>query len=262
MKKVFKIALLALIVLALATSCEKKDESSSNLLETVQKRGELYIGTEGTWAPWTYHDESENLIGFDVEVATRIAEIMGLTPVFFESEWDGLFAGLNSGRYDMVANGVEVTDERAEAYDFSEPYAYINTVIIVRDDNDDIKSFEDLDGKTTANTLASTYSLLAESYGAEATGVDSLADTILLVEQGRVDATLNADVSFFDYMNVHPDAPLKIVAETDTPSRVAIPVRKGEPEFLEAVNNAIEQLRESGELSEISIKYFGSDVTE
>ena len=129
-------------------------------------------------------------------------------------------------------------------------------------DNDDIKSFEDLEGKTTANTLASTYSLLAESYGAKATGVDSLADTILLVEQGRVDATLNADVSFFDYMKVHTDAPLKIVAETDTPSKVSIPVRKGEPEFLEAIDDAIAQLRESGELREISIKYFGSDVTE
>lgn len=63
-------------------------------------------------------------------------------------------------------------------------------------------------------------------------------------------------------MKVHTDAPLKIVAETDTPSKVSIPVRKGEPEFLEAVNDAIAQLRESGELSEISIKYFGSDVTE
>lgn len=265
MKKVFKTALLALIVLLAFSSCQKSDGQSKgdeNLLATVQERGQLYIGTEGTWAPWTYHDESNALVGFDVEVATRIAEIMGLEPVFYESEWDGLFAGLNSGRYDIVANGVEVTEERSQAYDFSDPYAYINTVIIVRDDNDDITSFEDLDGKTTANTLASTYSLLAESYGAKATGVDSLADTILLVEQGRVDATLNADVSFFDYMKVHPDAPLKIVAETDTPSLVSIPVRKGEPEFLEAVNNAIEQLRESGELSEISIKYFGSDVTE
>ena len=130
------------------------------------------------------------------------------------------------------------------------------------DDNEEIKSFEDLDGKTTANTLASTYSLLAESYGAKATGVDSLADTILLVEQGRVDATLNANVSFFDYMKVHPDSPLKIVAETDTPSKVSIPVRKGEPEFLEAINEAIDELRENGELEEISIKYFGSDVTE
>ena len=77
-----------------------------------------------------------------------------------------------------------------------------------------------------------------------------------------MDATLNANVSFFDYMKVHPDSPLKIVAETDTPSKVSIPVRKGEPEFLEAINEAIDELRENGELEEISIKYFGSDVTE
>ena len=148
MKKVFKTAILALIVLLAFSSCRKSDESSKenvDLLTTVEERGKLYIGTEGTWAPWTYHDESNALVGFDVEVATRIAEIRGLEPVFYESEWDGLFAGLNSGRYDIVANGVEVTDERAQAYDFSEPYAYINTVIIVRDDNDDIKSFEDLE---------------------------------------------------------------------------------------------------------------------
>ena len=251
MKKILKTVLIISLVLFLTCSCQKSDDGK-NLLETVEERGKLYIGTEGTWAPWTYHDESDKLVGFDVEVATRIAEIMGLEPVFYESEWDGLFAGLNSGRYDIVANGVEVTEERAEAYDFSEPYAYINTVVIVRDDNEEIKSFEDLDGKTTANTLASTYSLLAESF----------ADTILLVEQGRVDATLNANVSFFDYMKVHPDSPLKIVAETDTPSKVSIPVRKGEPEFLEAINEAIDELRENGELEEISIKYFGSDVTE
>ncbi len=263
MKKIIKAVSIMLIASLLIASCSKSEShSEGSLLETVEERGSLYIGTEGTWAPWTYHDESDKLVGFDVEVATRIAQIMGLEPVFYESEWDGLFAGLNSSRYDIVANGVEVTDERRGAYDFSTPYAYINTVLIVRDDNEDIKSFEDLEGKTTCNTLASTYSLLAESYGADTIGVDSLADTILLVEQGRVDATLNADVSFYDYMRVHPDAPLKIVATTDNPSNVSIPVRKNEPEFLEAVNSAIDQLRESGELSEISIRYFGSDVTD
>ena len=265
MKKYLLILMIAISVVLAFTSCRKSSASSNqstDLLETVKERGSITVATEGTWAPWTYHDENNNLVGYDIEVAKGIARELGVEPNFIEGEWDGLFAGLNAKRYDIVANGVEVTDERAQAYDFSEPYAYINTVIIVRNDNDDIKSFEDLEGKTTANTLASTYSLLAESYGAKATGVDSLADTILLVEQGRVDATLNADVSFFDYMKVHTDAPLKIVAETDTPSKVSIPVRKGEPEFLEAIDDAIARLRESGELREISIKYFGSDVTE
>lgn len=260
MKKLIKLLSILLIATLVLSSCSKEEEETT-LLDTVKSRGQLYIGTEGTWSPWTFHDDSGALVGFDVEVATRIAEIMGLEPVFYESEWDGLFAGLNSARYDIVANGVEVTDERAEAYDFSDPYAYINTVIVVRKDNNDINSFDDLDGKSTANTLSSTYSLLAESYGANAVGVDSLADTILLVEQGRVDATLNADVSIYDYLRVHPDANLKIVAETENPSIVSIPVRKGEEDFLAEINAAIKELRDNGELSEISIKYFGSDIT-
>ena len=80
---------------------------------------------------------------------------------------------------------------------------------------------------------------------------------------GRVDATLNAEVSFYDYMNVHPDAPVKIVALTDDASHVSIPIRKGEETaaFKAAVDRAIKELKESGELGEISVKYFGSDIT-
>ncbi len=269
MRKILSILLIAALLLSVS-SCTRGGKSSSgenetaggSLLGEVTSRGKLYIGTEGTWAPWTYHDESDTLVGFDVEVATRIAELLGLEPVFFESEWDGLFAGLNSSRYDIVANGVEITEERKLTYDFSLPYAYSSTVLVVRDDNESIKSFEDLEGKRTANTLASTYALLAESYGANNRGVDTLTDTILLVEQGRVDATLNADVSFYDYLRVHPDAPLKIVATTEDASMISIPVRKGEEEFLESLNSAIETLRENGELSAISIKYFGTDITD
>ena len=150
-----------------------------------------------------------------------IAEKLGVEPVFVEGEWDGLFAGLDAERYDVVINGVEVTEERAEAYDFSDPYAYIRTAIIVNGDNTDINSFEDLDGKTTANTLASTYATLAESYGATATGVDDLNQTIELLLAGRVDATLNAEVTYYDYMNQHPDANLKIAALTDEASLAA-----------------------------------------
>lgn len=97
-----------------------------------------------------------------------IAAKLGVTATFAETEWDGIFAGLDSGRYDIAANGVEVTDERAQKYDFSTPYGYIRTALIVRGDNTDIQSFEDLKGKHTANSIASTYMTLAESYGATA----------------------------------------------------------------------------------------------
>ena len=252
------------------TACSNQGNSGNSaaagdgdLLAQIQEKGEIVIAMEGTWAPWTYHDEQDELVGYDVEVGKLIAEKLGVTPTFVEGEWDGLFAGLDVGRYDIVINGVEVTDERAEKYDFSTPYGYIRTALIVREDNDDIHDFTDLNGKTTANSISSTYMTLAEEYGATVQGVDALDDTIEMVLSGRVDATLNAEVSYYDYLKVHPDAALKVVALTEDASLVCVPVRKGDDcaSLREAIDQAITELRESGELSRVSEKYFGSDIS-
>ena len=188
--------------------------------------------------------------------------LAAVEPEYVESDWDSLFAGLDAGRYDLVCNGVEVTEERAKTYDFTTPYGYIHTALAVRKDNEDIKSFEDLAGKTTANSPASTYMELAESYGATVQGIDTLEETIQLLTAGRIDATLNADVSFYDYLNVHPDANFKLVAQTEEASHVAIPVLKSDDtSFLDALNSAIEALRADGTLKELSEKYFGEDIS-
>ena len=118
----------ALLAAAMLTACggsvassASAAEQTGDLLDQIRARGEIIIATEGTWSPWTFHDEKDQLVGFDIEVAQQVADKLGVKATFVEGEWDGLFAGIDAGRYDIMANGVEVTDERAEKYDFSDP---------------------------------------------------------------------------------------------------------------------------------------------
>ena len=238
-------------------------ESADDLLAQIKERGSIIVAMEGTWAPWTYHDEDDNLVGYDVEVAQNIAEKLGVEVEFIEGAWDGLLAGLDAGRYDIMVNGVGVTKERAEKYNFSTPYAYNKTAVIVRGDYDEISSMEDLKGKKTANTITSTYASQAEAYGATVTGVDDLNQTIELLLSNRIDATLNAEVVFNDYKKEHPDSNIKIATYSDQVEEIAIPIRKGDDTvtLLEAVNDALDEMAKDGTLTELSEKYFGMDIS-
>ena len=119
-----------LLALMMALGMTAVAEESKDQLARIQEKGEIVIATEGTWAPWTYTDENGNLVGFDVEIATAIAEKLGVKATFVTVEWDGILAGIDSGRYDIAANGIDVTEQRSEKYNFSTPYAFNRTALV------------------------------------------------------------------------------------------------------------------------------------
>lgn len=262
MKKLLTIATIALAGITLAAcSSSQSSSSSTDALESIQKAGVLKVGTEGTYSPYSYHDESGKLVGYDVEVAEKVAEKLGVKVEFTETKWDSLLAAIDAGRIDTVANQVGVTDERKEKYDFSTPYTYTYGALIVKGDNNDIKSFEDIKGKKAANTNTSNYGKSAVEYGATLVPVDGFAQSVELITSGRADLTLNANIAFLDYKKQHPDANIKVVAEDKNLEASAFPVKKGSEQLVKEVNKALEELAKDGTLTELSNKYFGSDVS-
>lgn len=252
---------LALAAVVFAQAVAPLPALAGENLDKIKSAGAIRIGTEGTYAPFTFHDASGKLVGFDVEIGEAVAAKLGVKAEFVEGKWDGLIAGLDADRYDAVINQVGITEARQQKYAFSEPYIASKAVLIVRDNNEEIKGFADLKGKKAAQSLTSNYGKMAEEAGAELVGTEGFDQSIQLVLTGRADATLNDSLSFLDFKKQKPDAPVKIVAEQSDASFSGILLRQGDEELVAEVNKALEAIKADGTYAKISDKYFGQDVS-
>ncbi|GGV33714.1 amino acid ABC transporter substrate-binding protein [Paenarthrobacter nicotinovorans] len=231
-------------------------------LSDVKSKGELVIVTEGTYRPFSFHAEGAgDLTGFDVEIAQAVAGKLGVKASFQETQFDGIFAGLDSKRFDTIANQISINDDRKAKYEFSTPYTISTGVVVTKSDNSSINSFADLKGKTTAQSLTSNFYKMAVEAGANVQAVEGWAQSATLVQQGRVDATVNDKLTYLDYAKTTPDSGLKVAAEAPDKTESAFVFRKGSSELTKAVDKALEDLRADGTLAKISDKYFGADVT-
>lgn len=133
---------------------ENTDETSGDgSLQAVLDRGVLRVGAEGNWAPYVYNDESGALVGFEVEMAAEIAKRLGVEVEEEPSDsWDGVLAGLEADRYDVVICGASPKPERQEAYECGIPYGEQLIGLVVASDNEEIKDWTDLEGKVSANS--------------------------------------------------------------------------------------------------------------
>lgn len=235
--------------------------AEQNSLETVKASGKQGIGTEGTYSPFTYHDADGTLTGFDVDIAREIAKRIGVEAEFIETQWDGLFAGMDAKRFDVIFNEVSITDERKVKYDFSEPYVMAKAVLIVSENNKDITRFADLKGKKSGQSLTTNLADIARENGAEIVSVEGFNQAIDLLVSGRIDATINDGLSYLDLKKQKPDVKIKQVDEIAEGSQSAAVFLKGNDELIAAVDGALADMKEDGTYLNISEKYFGADVS-
>ncbi|MEH6904246.1 amino acid ABC transporter substrate-binding protein [Neobacillus drentensis] len=267
---IFALLLSLMVVLAACgkdnTDKDKKEtdnktaKKADDLLKSIKDKGTLLIGTEGTYPPFTFHDTSGNLTGFDVDLATEVAKRIGVKPDFKETQWDAMFAGLDAKRFDMIANEVGIRPDRQKKYDFSDPYITSAGVLIAHKDNDKVKAFEDIKGLNAAQSMTSNYADMAKKYGAKIVGVDGFQQAVELLAQKRVDVTINDKLSFLDYKKQKPDAPIKVVATANDASSSGFMFRKKSDTLVDEVNKALKEIVDDGTYKKISEKWFGEDV--
>ena len=273
MKKLMIVFALLFSILLLMSACGKDEETKKeennktaekdddkDLLAKVKDEGKLLIGTEGTYAPFTFHDESGNLTGFDVEISREVAKRLGVEPEFKETQWDAIFAGLDAKRFDMIANQVGIRPDRQEKYSFSDPYISSSAVLITHKDNEKVKTFEDIKGLNAAQSLTSNYGELAKKHGANLVSVEGFTQSVELLASKRVDVTINDRISFLDYTKQRPDAPIKVAATSEDASASGLMFRKDSDTLVAEVNKALKEMIADGTYTKISEKWFGEDV--
>jgi len=222
----------------------------------------ITVGTEGTYAPFDFHDPKTNtLTGYDVEVVNAVAKKLGKKVKYSEVTFDSIFAGLESKRYDVVADQISITPERQAKYTFSKPYTVSKGVIVTKAGDSSVHSIADVKGKTSAQSSTSNWAQTAKDAGAKVDAVEGLTQAMALLKQGRVDITINDSLAILDYLKTSGDTGVKIAAETGDKTEQGFAFRKDETALAKQFDTALDQLRADGTLKAISTKWFGEDVS-
>ena len=236
----------------------------SSLLDKINSKGTIIVGTMGTYAPFTYHEKDGKLTGYDVEVTRAVAEKLGVKVEFKESPWDAMMSGLKAGRFDVVANQVALTSpERQAMFDKATPYSWSGKMLVARSDHAPVARLRNIKGIKTAVMLASNYDEVAQKMGADIVHTDTMAQGLMLVQQKRAELTLNDELSLLDYLKKTPDSGLKSVWRTPDAEKLGagLVINKGNEAALEKINGAMKELQEDGTLKRLGEQFFGEDVS-
>ncbi|WP_193046777.1 ABC transporter permease subunit [Mycolicibacterium baixiangningiae] len=250
-------ALLLLLAVLAVASCGSAGDGGD---EPIKAAGVLRVGTEGVYSPFSYHDASGQLVGYDVDVARAVADEIGVRAEFVETPWDSMFAALEADRFDVVANQVTINAERQAKYDLSQPYSVGEGVIVTRADDNSITSLDDLKGKVAAENATSNWSEVARKAGARVESVEGFSQAITLLTQGRVDVVVNDSIAVYAYLAETGDKSVKIAGTVGEKSEQGFAARK-DSGMLPELNRALDALRADGTLAAISQKYLNANAS-
>jgi cystine transport system substrate-binding protein len=238
---------------------------AEDLLDTVKQAGVLKVGLEGTYPPFDYRNSDGQLEGFDVDVAKAVAAKLGVKAEFIPTEWSGIIAALQSGKFDVIVNQVTITPQRKQVLDFSQPYTYSAAQLIQRsDDKREFKSLDEFKGdKKLGVTLGTNYDQMARAVqGINVQTYPGAPEKLRDLAAKRIDATID-DRLMLPYIIKTSQLPLRpgaVLKGAD--QNMGIPFRQNNPKFAKALDDALTQLKQDGTLKKISVHWFGSDVTQ
>lgn len=239
---------------------------SDEVWDRIQEEGKMIVATSGTLIAASFYDDEENLTGYDVEVMKEVGSRLGVDVEFEIMGVDSMLPAVQSGRVDMAANDMGITEKRKEQFDFSEPYKYSYTTMAVRKaDNSGIESLEDLEGKKAGGGATTIYSQIAEHYGAEVVTYGNAPNEAYLsdVNNGRTDLVMNDyyltkfGVGAFPEFDIHLHPTLKFY-----PTEQGVILPKGASMLKEEIDQALAEMREDGTLSELAIQFYEEDASQ
>jgi len=254
---------MGMMAVALVAGVNVKSFAAEDLLAKVKSKGELRVGLEGTYPPFSFQDEKGKLTGFEVEFAQALAQHLGVKADLRPTKWDGMLASLDSKRIDVVINQVTISPERKKKYDFSTPYTISGVqALTLKQNAAGITKPDDLSGKKVGVGLGSNYEqwLRDNVKGVDIRTYDDDPTKYQDLRSKRIDAILVDRLAALDLVKKTGDT-MAVAGPAFSRLESGVALRKGNDDLLKAIDTAIADMQKDGSLSKLSEKWFGADVT-
>ncbi len=263
MQRIVGVLMLIVMTAFLVAGCGQSSSSQSpaksqSRIDEVKKNGKLVLAT-GNYRPFEYHDEQTNkIVGYDIDVAEAIAKKIGVPLEVKEMQFTSLIPTLQNGQADFVIAAMYITDQRKEVVDFAEPYMDTGMVLVVKADDNSVKSPSDLNGKVVGVKTGATSEKVAQDFKDKGVNITiksykETVDYLLDLENGRIDVAINDLLNQLEYNKTHPT--VKVVGDPFTKASLGIAVKKGDKELVDLVNGVLKEMKQNGEADKLYKKW-------